>query len=146
MIGDNSEKIAELDNNGLPTKNFELAALQLRELDNHPALLMWAIGNELISRTSSSADSPTTKYVNHMIAYVKQRSRVPVTHALVDYPKYYPAMVATLNVDVFSVNVYRGNDLTTLWTEMKAVHHSTEHTILRSPTHHYHHCQMVNIG
>lgn len=126
----NSENVAALDHNGFPTKNYELAALQLRELDNHPALLMWAVGNELISRSASSADSPATKYVNHMIAYVKARSGVPVTHALVDYPKYYPAMIASLNVDVFSVNVYRGNDLTTLWSEMKSVSTMTRHSCL----------------
>jgi beta-galactosidase/beta-glucuronidase len=52
-------------------------------LDNHPALLMWSVGNELISRTTATPDAPILKYVNAMIAYVKKRSKVPVTHILV---------------------------------------------------------------
>jgi len=33
---------------GLPEENFKLVQLQLDELDNHPALLMWSVGNELL--------------------------------------------------------------------------------------------------
>ena len=55
--------------------------------------------------------------------------------ALVDYPvrtsrslrpatvlsqPYYKPLAKALDVDVFAVNVYRGNDLTTLWDELRA--------------------------
>jgi len=117
------EGIAALNAQGFPEKNAALIQLQLDELDGHPALLMYSVGNELIRVSPTFTDSKILTYINQLIGYVKSKSRIPVTHALIDYPPVYPVLAQQLNVDVFSVNVYRGNDLTSLWEELANITH-----------------------
>jgi hypothetical protein len=91
---------------------------QIEEVGDHPALLMWLMGNEL----DLSADPQEVQFLNGMFdiirnyTYQKFQRRIPVTSAVVDYPPSYDTLVRTMNVDVFTSNAgYRGLTLGNLW-------------------------------
>jgi len=92
---------------------------QIDEIGNHPALLMYTLGNEL----NLAGDPELLTLVNTYIAFAKQymmakwgRS-IPITHAIVDDPTTYNMLYASLNVDVFTSNAgYRGLGFSDLWT------------------------------
>jgi hypothetical protein len=91
---------------------------QIDEIGNHPALLMYTLGNEL----PLFQDANLLAQVNHYIAYSRGYSMakwgrsIPITHAIVDNPGSYNTLFATLDVDVFTSNAgYRGLGFQDLW-------------------------------
>lgn len=91
------------------------------EVGYHPAILMWAIGNELSLEDPEKVDLLQT--VNEMAdlarEYTLQRFNriLPITHCTVDLPESYQYLVDNLNVDVFCSNAgYRSDSLTDLYT------------------------------
>lgn len=54
------ENLAELDSDGQPGENQRIVQLQLDELNNHPALLMWcaSLGSASLPRPSLLAHTP----------------------------------------------------------------------------------------
>lgn len=91
------------------------------EVGDHPALLMWSIGNELF------LDDPSRRHlldtINDMSEFTREYTmekysrRVPVTHCVVDIPTSYKFYVDNLKVDIFCANAgYRSDSLTDLFS------------------------------
>jgi len=92
---------------------------QIIDVGDHPALLMWAMGNELNFKKNPDMLSFINKHLG-MIRNVTLDLHgrvVPVTSAVVDDPEIYDELVPVLDVDVFTTNAgYRGPDgFGTLW-------------------------------
>jgi hypothetical protein len=94
------------------------AEARIDEIGNHPALLMWVIGNEL--GLYSKPDLRAT--VNTMIDYIKSymltkwNRVIPVTTTEVDLPESFATLSKELKVDIFSFNAgYRDIYMNTLW-------------------------------
>lgn len=94
-----------------------LLRFQIDEVGNHPALLMWAFGNEL-----NMMDPAMVDLINYYTGFIKQYTqqkwnrKVPVTCAVVDLPHSYDMLAERLHVDVFTTNAgYRGVTFTDLW-------------------------------
>jgi len=93
---------------------------QIDEIGNHPALLMFTLGNEL----NIYNDASLLNLTNGFIAFAKSYSlskwgrSIPITNAVVDNPTTYPYLYANLNVDVFTTNAgYRGLGFQALWDD-----------------------------
>jgi len=100
---------------------------QIDEVGNHPALLMYTLGNEL----NLAGDANLLALVNHYIGFAKNYSMtkwgrsIPITHAIVDNPSTYDNLFANLNVDVFTSNAgYRGLGFSDLWSGSQVVNFS----------------------
>lgn len=92
---------------------------QIDEVGNHPALLMWAFGNEL----PLNGNPDLVNLMNMYITYIKQYTltkwgkNILITVAVVDLPESYNTLAATLDVDIFTTNAgYRGFTFSDLWT------------------------------
>lgn len=101
---------------------------RIDQLGNHPALLMWAVGNEL----PLAARADLRDKVNWSMWYIRKYMRhrwgrsVPVTTVTFDYPPIYEQLIREMIVDVFSVNSYRGLGLHTLWEDPGAWFNSSQ--------------------
>lgn len=88
------------------------------ELGDHPALLMWCLGNEMGIATNETL----LNLVNQKLKVVRERTKaihnrvIPVTHAVIDLPDHYEHWAMTLDVDVFTTNAgYRDTKMDPLW-------------------------------
>lgn len=95
---------------------------------NHPAILMWAIGNELNSPLMyGSKLNDIFSLINEMAAEAHQEEGTnyhPVTTSLYDSDlvstiSTYDSLVPSL--DIWSANIYRGNTFGTLFNDYKAL-------------------------
>jgi hypothetical protein len=100
---------------------YQLLRNQIDEVGNHPALLMFSVGNEL-----NLADNTLMTAVINAIEYsrnytlAKWGRSIPFTHAVVDNPPSYDHLITTLPVDVFSSNAgYRGEGFQDLFSGNK---------------------------
>jgi hypothetical protein len=95
---------------------------------NHPAILMWAIGNDL------NADNMYGGNFDHLFSLINEMAEEahteegasyhPVTTALVDSNlistiSTYDSLVPSL--DIWSANIYRGNTFGTLFNDYEAI-------------------------
>jgi hypothetical protein len=92
---------------------------QIDEVGNHPAILMFSVGNEW----PIASDASLLAKLNHFIAFARNYTmtkwgrKIPVTHALNDDPFAYNEIYAGLDVDVMSTNAgYRGEGFQDLWS------------------------------
>lgn len=91
------------------------------EVGDHPAVIMWAVGNELA--LEEPGKKPLLDTVNQMMNlardYTKEKHDriLPVTHCVADLPESYRFLSENLEVDVFCSNAgYRSDSLTDLFT------------------------------
>jgi hypothetical protein len=96
----------------------KLITSAVTEIGNHPALLMWCLGNEI--EVDKKPD--LLAIINDKIDVIHQKMKsihnrfVPVTHAVIDDPTTYEQLAADLKVDVFTTNAgYRDVVLAPLW-------------------------------
>jgi len=110
------------DQTGLTVYSTEKVQAYLRnqidEVGNHPAILMFSVGNEL----PILADVPLRDKLNQYIAYARNYTyakwgrTIPITHAMNDDPFSYDTIYQKLDVDVMSTNAgYRGEGFQDLW-------------------------------
>lgn len=88
------------------------------ELGNHPALLMWSVGNELNLAQRTDLRERVNMLMNYVRDYTQKRwkRRVPVMTVLLDKPGDYESLVNDLDVDLFVSNAgYRHLDFRPLW-------------------------------
>lgn len=90
---------------------------QIDEIGNHPALLMYTLGNELPLN-----DPVIVNLVNQYMAFsrnyslIKWGRSIPISLAVVDDPFTYNELYDILDVDVFTTNAgYRGLGFQDLW-------------------------------
>lgn len=91
---------------------------QIDEVGNHPALLMFTLGNELPLSSNPQLLQMVNDYIKFSKDYLmtKWGRSVPFTHAIVDYPASYNTLYEQLEVDVFTSNAgYRGIGFSDLW-------------------------------
>jgi hypothetical protein len=91
---------------------------QIDEVGNHPALLMFTVGNELNLYGNSELLQKVNNYIEFSRNYLmtKWGRSIPFTHAIVDNPPSYETLYANLNVDIFTSNAgYRGLGFGDLW-------------------------------
>jgi hypothetical protein len=91
---------------------------EITELGNHPALLMWIVGNELPLYTDKNLLALVNKYMG--VVRTRQQAlwnrRIPVSHAVMDLPVQYSYMMQNLDVDIFVTNAgYRDVYMEPLW-------------------------------
>jgi hypothetical protein len=88
-------------------------------LGNHPALLMWCLGNEMSLMTNPQLlqlVNEKMETIRETMIKIHNRS-VPVRTAVVDDPTTYNFLVANLKVDVFTSNAgYRFVYMDPLWS------------------------------
>jgi hypothetical protein len=87
------------------------------ELGNHPALLMWCVGNNLNLYQNTKLRQTVNYAMNKVRSYMLQKWNrvVPVTNAEADLPEAYVPLIQELQLDVYTANVYRGIYLSQLW-------------------------------
>eukprot|EP00029_Vermamoeba_vermiformis_P013208 TRINITY_DN8120_c0_g1_i1.p1 TRINITY_DN8120_c0_g1~~TRINITY_DN8120_c0_g1_i1.p1 ORF type:complete len:493 (-),score=131.66 TRINITY_DN8120_c0_g1_i1:54-1532(-) len=92
---------------------------QIIDVGDHPALLMWAMGNELNFKKNPGMLEFINKHLGMIrnITLELHNRVVPVTSAVVDDPEIYDVLVPELDVDIFTTNAgYRGPEgFGTLW-------------------------------
>jgi hypothetical protein len=104
---------------GTPPDRLErFVQTQVEEVGDHPALLMWIMGNEF----NLFSNQDKIPFLNYWFDYVRNytfatfQRTLPVTHAIEDYPPSYELLVKELHVDVFTSNCgYRGFTFGNLW-------------------------------
>jgi len=91
---------------------------QIDEVGNHPAILMFTLGNEWPILN----DVPLRDKLNQYIAFARNYTetkwgrKIPFSHAMNDDPFAYDTIYQTLDVDVISTNAgYRGEGFQDLW-------------------------------
>jgi len=92
---------------------------QIDEIGNHPALLMYTLGNELPLSSDPSILALVNEYIGFARSYMmlKWGRVVPLTSAVVDLPTSYAYLAENLDVDVFTTNAgYRGISFVDLWS------------------------------
>jgi len=97
---------------------------QIDEIGNHPALLMYTLGNELNLLGNPRLLDQVNNYINFARNYSlsKWGRSIPFTHAIVDNPSSYNTLFASLRVDVFTTNAgYRGLGFQDLWDGSQSV-------------------------
>jgi hypothetical protein len=88
------------------------------EVGNHPALLMWVVGNELGLASKPELRKTVQKMIVKVREYTLQKWNrvIPVTTCEVDLPNSYNLLSDELDVDLFMTNAgYRDVYLNTLW-------------------------------
>lgn len=88
------------------------------EIGNHPALLMWSVGNELGLFTKPELRSIVARMIVKVreYTYKKWNRIIPVTTFEVDLPQSYNLLMAELDVDLFATNAgYRDVYMESLW-------------------------------
>lgn len=92
---------------------------QVKEMGNHPALLMFCLGNEM----GVERKPDVLRLVNEKMQVVRDKMKqihnrvVPVTHAVADDHTTYEYLIEHLKVDVFTTNAgYRNIEMEPLWT------------------------------
>lgn len=88
------------------------------ELGNHPALLMWSVGNELNLAERTELRERVNMLMNHVRDYTEKKwnRKVPVMTVLLDKPEDYETLLNDLNVDLYVSNAgYRHLDFQPLW-------------------------------
>ena len=88
------------------------------EVGNHPALLMWAVGNELGLYSKPELRATVNTLMDYIREYTitKWNRLIPVTTTEVDLPESFPLLSTNLKVDIFSFNAgYRDIYLNTLF-------------------------------
>lgn len=125
-----SKTFPDVDPTGVEWEKYkELIRQQIDEVGNHPALLMWNVGNEILAPNDVPVYSKMLARLQDVLALVKDYQSktngdrktwtrwVPTTHAVVDLPFQYDQWLEDIDVEVFSTNAgYRGNDFSNLWT------------------------------
>jgi hypothetical protein len=91
------------------------------EVGDHPAILMWVVGNEFDFK--SSALLQLRALLNDEFQKVRDYTKskwnrvLPVTTCVIDIPDTYDILADTLDVDLFCANAgYRGESLTDLFS------------------------------
>ena len=91
------------------------------EVGNHPALLMWVMGNEIDIASENRAFM--RKRINDSIKFARQYTlqkwnrSVPLTTCVVDVPETYDMLAVEMDVEVFCANAgYRSDSLTDLFS------------------------------
>lgn len=92
-------------------KQREKVAADVRRLKDHPAVLMWGLGNEMEGAANGGANGPVWTEVNHLAALIK--SIDPDHPVMTIVANVNDAKVAAINrhapnVDVLGINVYAG--------------------------------------
>lgn len=89
------------------------------ELGDHPALIMWCLGNEM----GLDSKPGMLDFINDKMQVVRDqmmkihKRKIPVTHAVVDDPTTYDNLIQNLKVDVFTTNAgYRDIHMEPLWS------------------------------
>jgi hypothetical protein len=88
------------------------------EIGNHPALLMWVVGNELGLYSKPDLRKIVQKMIVKVREYTLQKWNrvIPVTTCEVDLPQSYNLLSDELDVDLFMTNAgYRDVYLNSLW-------------------------------
>jgi len=91
---------------------------QIDEVGNHPAILMFTVGNEWPISTDDNLRNKLNQYIAFARNYTftKWGRKIPITHAMNDDPFIYEAIYQELDVDVMSTNAgYRGEGFQDLW-------------------------------
>lgn len=111
--------VAEEENLVLRTDEELNAFVEARvdELGNHPALLMWCVGNNLGLYNKPDLKKKVNQMITKVKSYMLQKWNriVPVTNAESDLPTAYISLLEDMKVDLFTANVYRGLYLSKLW-------------------------------
>lgn len=90
-------------------KQTEAILKRVRELKDHPNLLMWAIGNEMEEANHTSR--PLWTYINDLAGKIKAIDpNHPVTTALMEFSPEKGALIDELcpNLDIVGINSYAG--------------------------------------
>eukprot|EP00026_Physarum_polycephalum_P003205 Phypoly_transcript_03215.p1 GENE.Phypoly_transcript_03215~~Phypoly_transcript_03215.p1 ORF type:complete len:531 (+),score=37.96 Phypoly_transcript_03215:28-1620(+) len=110
----------------LPPDTFKrYLRAQIDEIGNHPALLMWQLGNEMGWNgkrnfglyNSSTLMQQYNSYTEFARQYTlsKHGRRIPITTGIADSPFTFDNLMRDYDIDVFSLNVFRGVTTTTLF-------------------------------
>lgn len=96
---------------------YAMIEARVDELGNHPALLMWCIGNNLGLVSKDELRATVNRMIEKVKSYMLEKWNrvVPVTSAESDVPPAYLPLVKDLKIDVFTANVYRGAYLSKFW-------------------------------
>jgi len=92
--------------------------IQIDEIGNHPAILMYTVGNEWPVHVDGTLRQKLNQYMAYARNYsmIKWGRFIPFTHAMLDDPFIYDAMYSQLDVDIVSTNAgYRGEGFQDLW-------------------------------
>lgn len=96
----------------------ELIESQIDEMGNHPAVIMYVLGNELglFGRTDLRAVVNTKMTKVREYQFQRWDRTIPVTSAVIDLPHSYEILADDLQVEVFTSNAgYRAYDYRPLW-------------------------------
>lgn len=90
---------------------------QVEELGNHPALLAFLVGNELGLDNNPALLNLVNRMMHKVRWYTFQywNRTVPVSTALIDNPDTYDRYIRELDVDFFTINVFRSISLQSLF-------------------------------
>jgi hypothetical protein len=110
----------------LPVAQFkQFLRAQIDEVGGHPALLMWQLGNEMGWNgkknfglyNSSVLMQKFNAYAEYarQYTYSKHGRRIPITTGIADTPFTFDNLMRDYDIDVFSLNVFRGVTTTSLF-------------------------------
>lgn len=100
----------------------------IEEVGNHPALLMWVIGNEWDLESEENED--VKERVKNMITYTRSRMEelwnrtIPITYCSEDNPRIFSKLLEYLDVDIFCANSGYREDISPIFDGIEISNYS----------------------
>eukprot|EP00026_Physarum_polycephalum_P003470 Phypoly_transcript_03482.p1 GENE.Phypoly_transcript_03482~~Phypoly_transcript_03482.p1 ORF type:complete len:768 (+),score=86.79 Phypoly_transcript_03482:78-2381(+) len=99
---------------------------QIDEVGNHSAVLIWQFGNEMnwdgdLSVLGFYPYPDLMNKYNNYAQYIRQYTlakwgrKIPITHAVIDFDTTFDWLMEYFDIDIFSLNTFRGTSTTTLF-------------------------------